>query len=211
MLLWFILANRVDVFCSVINVLGYVCQLRHHITFQKQRIYEVKERIYMATIFVFLWLGISDNHSVKFLWILQRSFGRRLSRKHVFCENWLSGNNTLQYVGLIFNGPAVDCLNIEGCPRTSVLNYHSALHKIPEECRSHEKFIFSATAVIILIAIRLLQSCLGGVLWHGVNLQIWPKWVAPIIRSRTVHISVLSKSGVRAVNPAHIWLGYISC
>jgi len=55
MLLWFILANKVDVFCSdVIDVLGYVCQLSHHITFQKQRIYEVKERIYMATMFVHL-------------------------------------------------------------------------------------------------------------------------------------------------------------
>jgi hypothetical protein len=81
----------------------------------------------------------------------------------VFCENWLSGGYTLQYVGPIFNGPAVDCLNIEGCPRTLVTNYHSALHKIPEECRSHEKFIFSATAVIILIAISLFQSYLDGV------------------------------------------------
>jgi hypothetical protein len=54
MLLWFI-ANEVDVFYSdVINILGYVCQLRHHITFPKQRIYEVKERIYVATMFVHL-------------------------------------------------------------------------------------------------------------------------------------------------------------
>jgi hypothetical protein len=45
----------------------------------------------------------------------------------------------------------------------SVTNYQSVLHKIPEECRSHEKFIFSATAVIILIAIKLLQSSLDGV------------------------------------------------
>jgi len=81
----------------------------------------------------------------------------------VFCENWLNGGYTVQSVGPIFNGPAVDCLNIEGCPRMSVTNYHSALHKIPEECRSHEKFIFSATAVIILIALKLLQSCLDGV------------------------------------------------
>jgi len=82
--------------------------------------------------------------------------------------------------------------------------------KIPEECRFHEKFIFYATDVIILVAIRLLQLCLDGVVWHGVNLQMLPKWVVPIIRSRTVHISVLSKNGLRAVNPAHIWLGYIS-
>lgn len=75
----------------------------------------------------------------------------------MFCENWLSGSYTLQSVRPIFNGLAVDCLNIEGCPRTLVANYHSALHKIPEECRSHEKFIFSATAGIISVAIKLLQ------------------------------------------------------
>lgn len=98
-----------------------------------------------------------------------------MSKKHVFCENWLSGGYTLQSVGPIFSGPEVDCLIIEGCTRRSVTNYHSALHKIPEECRSHEKFIFSATAVIILVAVRLLQSCLHGVVRHGVNLQIWPK------------------------------------
>jgi hypothetical protein len=81
----------------------------------------------------------------------------------VFCENWLSGGYTLQFVSPIFSGPEVDFLITEGCPRTSVTNYHSALHKIPEECRSHEKFIFSAAAVVILVAIRFLQSCLDGV------------------------------------------------
>lgn len=80
----------------------------------------------------------------------------------MFCENWLSGSHTLQSVGPIFIGPAVDCMNVEGCPRMLVTNYHSVLHKIPEECRSHEKFIFYATAVIILV-VRLLQSCLDGV------------------------------------------------
>jgi len=62
MLLWFILANRVDVFCSdVINILGYVCQLRHHITFPSKGFMKLKNlHGYHLCLSFFLWLGISD-------------------------------------------------------------------------------------------------------------------------------------------------------
>lgn len=146
----------------------------------------------------FCGLGLLTKSLCQIFMNSAEEFWQSLSRKHVFCENWLSVGYTLQFVGPI-------CLTIEGCPKTLVTNYHSAMLKIPLECTSCEKFIFSATAGVILVATRMLHLCLDGVVWHGVNLQIWPKWIVPIIRSGTVH--VLSKNGVRAVDPAHIWVG----
>lgn len=124
--------------------------------FQKQRIDEAKERIFLVTCLSFCGLGLVTKSLCQIFMNSAEEFWQRWSRKHVFCENWLSGGYTLQSFGPI-------CLTIECCPETSVTNYHSSLHKIPLEHRSHKKFIFSATADIILAATRMLQSCLDGV------------------------------------------------
>ena len=69
----------------------------------------------------------------------------------LFCDFMQCSGNSTPVLGQpiisIFNDQAVrHCLTVcplkmgpKGCPETSVRNYHSALHKIAEECRPNEK------------------------------------------------------------------------
>ena len=73
----------------------------------------------------------------------------------MFCENWLSGIHTLQSVGPIFNGPAVDCMNIEGCPRMLVTNYHSVLIKFQKSADFMKNLYFMQ----LMLLFWLLSGC----------------------------------------------------